>query len=125
LRAGRRAWSCWKAPGGERPRWGSGIWRWPTRWPATCGAARLFGFWVSASNALRVTREFTEQTTYDRLCAILDERLSASERAALVATGSAFSLHDAIVEARATRAQTEPAIAALGIAAVNRQGVNA
>jgi hypothetical protein len=88
-------------------------------------AARLFGFWVSASNALRVTREFTEQTTYDRLCAILGERLSASERAALVATGSAFSLHDAIVEACTVRARTEPAIPAPGVAAVNRQGVNA
>lgn len=64
-------------------------------------AARLFGYWVATSNALRVTHQFTERATYERLSALLAEHLSPADRAALFEAGAAFSLCEAIAEARA------------------------
>jgi hypothetical protein len=62
-------------------------------------AARLLGYWNAAWNALGVTREFTEETTYKRLSDILAERLSPSEREVLLEAGAALAPKDAIAEA--------------------------
>lgn len=62
-------------------------------------AARLLGYWEASWNALGVKREFTEATTYDRLSAILAERLSPSERQALLGAGAAITPQNAIAEA--------------------------
>jgi hypothetical protein len=76
---------------------------------ALCGdvhrAARLLGYWnassnaLAASNALAVSREFTERTTHELLSALLSERLGVDEKEALLRAGAALAPADAIVEA--------------------------
>ncbi|MGD0474006.1 MAG: helix-turn-helix domain-containing protein [Candidatus Velthaea sp.] len=67
-------------------------------------AARLFGYWVTSSNALGVKHEFTERVTHERLTVLLAQHLNPADRAGLLEAGSRFSLSEAIAEARSVAA---------------------
>lgn len=62
-------------------------------------AALLLGYWDASSDALGVTREFTERTTYEQLVILLGQRLSAGERETVRKAGAVLSPQDAIAEA--------------------------
>jgi predicted ATPase/DNA-binding XRE family transcriptional regulator len=62
-------------------------------------AARLLGYWNASWNELGVTREFTEETTHQRLLQILTEHLNADEQDALLDAGAALTPDEAIAEA--------------------------
>ncbi|MBV9440453.1 MAG: adenylate/guanylate cyclase domain-containing protein [Candidatus Eremiobacteraeota bacterium] len=62
-------------------------------------AARLEGYADARLRAAGFEREFTEQTTYDRLSALLRAHFAAPELEALLAEGAAWTGDDAIAEA--------------------------
>lgn len=62
-------------------------------------AARLLGYWNASWNKLGVTREYTEETTYQRLIGLLSEQLEPSEQHALLDAGAALTPDQAISEA--------------------------